>query len=85
MNSYMQMDDQIKEPMGVLFGNGNRLTAPEKRTGGFTPMAEERASNRSAALINTHELFFVAHYLDANDDPDYAMKVRGQCYRLEEG
>ena len=70
------MDDQIKEPKGVLFGNGNRLTDPEKRPAGFTQMAEERASNRSAVLINTHELFSVVQYLDANDDPDYAMKIR---------
>ena len=61
---------------GVLFGNGYRLLAPEKRQELFTDKCMTGAKRAGVSLIGTPDLFEPARYLVENDDKLYAERCR---------
>jgi len=65
MNIYedLQRDDVSTPAKGVLFGNGFRLTPPEKREIEFTEKCIIAARTQSVALIATSDLYLSARYM----------------------
>lgn len=69
--------EEIKEPaLGVLFGNGFRLTNPEVRECQFTEKCLLNAERLGVALVQTPNLFQVARYLKEQEDDVFAKKCR---------
>ncbi len=69
--------EEVKFPAkGVLFGNGYRLTHPEKRDIQFTEKCVSAATSSSTALVATSELFRAIQYLSAQPDENYALACR---------
>ena len=69
-------DDVAEHAQGVLFGNPQRLVAPDERTLTFTDKCLSSAKRNGFALILTHKMFESAAYLEANDDSEYAAACR---------
>ena len=61
---------------GILFGNPERLTAPDARGEAFTQKCLTAARRVGIALVRTPDLFEPARYLRENRDPDYAEACR---------
>jgi hypothetical protein len=61
---------------GVLFGNSERLVAPDNRGQAFTDKCMTAAKRAGIALVRTSDLFESARYLQENADPDYASQCR---------
>jgi hypothetical protein len=61
---------------GVLFGNAHRLSPLAERAEYFTDKCITAAKRNSTALVRTPDLFFVAQYLAARPDEDFARKCR---------
>jgi hypothetical protein len=71
----LQKDDVEKPATGILFGNGFRLTPPEKRPGQFTQKCLSSAK-RGTILIRTMDLYPVVKYLQQSHDETYAKQCR---------
>jgi hypothetical protein len=68
--------EEVEEPaLGILFGNGFRLTKPEDRAEQFTTKCLSSAK-RGTILIRTSDLYKVARYLSENKDDEYAKECR---------
>jgi hypothetical protein len=69
--------EEVSEPaIGILFGNGYRLTDPEKRQAQFTDKCIKNAERLNAILIKTTDLFSVAKYIREKNDRQFAKKCR---------
>ena len=69
--------EEISEPaIGVLFGNGFRLTAPEEREEQFTEKCIRNAKRVDAILVRTPDLFKVVKYIKDAGDKKFAGKCR---------
>jgi hypothetical protein len=60
----------------VLFGNGNRLTAPDQRGSQFTQKCIAAANGSNVALVATSELYDAVQYLLREGDIDFARTCR---------
>lgn len=65
--------EEIDTPAkGILFGNGFRFTAPEKRSEQFTQKCLTNAGRLGSALVRTTDLYPLAVYLlDHPEDDDF--------------
>lgn len=80
LNTNLQEDlqrEEVKEiATGILFGNGFRLTEPEKRAAQFTDKCQSTASKTGILLIDTTTLYEVSEYIRFSNDLDFAKKCR---------
>jgi len=72
----LQRADITKTAIGILFGNGFRLTEPNEREEVFTEKCINSAEIKRFILIRTPDLFRVAKYVKENSDEDFAKKCR---------
>ena len=78
-------DDVEEHAHGVLFGNPQRLVAPDERTETFTAKCTSSAERNRFALVLTHEMFRPSAYLEESGDADYAAKCRAALVNLRKG
>jgi hypothetical protein len=71
----LQKDDVQKPATGILFGNGFRLTPPEKRAEQFTQKCLASAK-RGTILIRTMDLYPIVRYIQQSHDEKYAKRCR---------
>ena len=80
LESNIQEDLQRKEvtnpAIGILFGNGFRITHPEKREEQFTEKCIKNAERVNAILVRTSDLFKAAKYIREYNDEKFAEKCR---------
>ena len=72
----LQKEDIEKPAIGILFGNGFRLTEPSKREEQFTTKCLNTAKAQNYILIRTSDLFLSAKYIRESGDQAYAKKCR---------
>lgn len=75
IQSDLQREEVEAPAIGILFGNGFRLTKPEDRSEQFTTKCLNSAK-RGTILIRTPDLYKVAKYLSENKDDEYAKACR---------
>jgi hypothetical protein len=69
-------EEVTEQAMGVLFGNGYRLTPPGEREETFTAKCFSSAKQHGVALVRTRDMFAPARYLQTQPDEDYARRCR---------
>ncbi|MFH0947374.1 MAG: hypothetical protein V1833_00020 [Elusimicrobiota bacterium] len=76
----IQEDLQRKEvenpAIGILFGNGFRLTKPSERAEQFTIKCINTAKSSNCVLVRTTDLFRVAKYIKESSDKNFAKSCR---------
>src|SRR3989344_385667 len=69
--------EEIENPaIGILFGNGFRLTKPLERTEQFTTKCINTAKSSNCVLVRTTDLFRVAKYAKESNDKNFAKSCR---------
>ena len=68
-------DEIEKRAVGILFGNGFRLTNPSERQEQFTDKCLELAKHQ-CALVKTTDLFQVVKYVRESGDDDFVKRCR---------
>lgn len=69
--------DEIETPaIGILFGNGFRLTKPSERLEQFTTKCMNTAKSSNCILIRSTDLFYVAKYIQESDNTKFASDCR---------
>jgi len=76
MNADFAREEVDEKAFGILFGNPNRLKAPDERQEWFTAKCIVGAKREGIALVKTPDLFEVVQYLMENNDTDYAKQCR---------
>ena len=82
---YLSKDDVTEPAKGILFGNGYRLTEPEKRECQFTEKCITGATQATIALVNTADLFPVVKYLKENSDTEFKKQCRKSLLNTTSG
>ena len=72
----LQREDITDPATGILFGNGFRITHPEKRAEQFTKKCIANADRSNTILVKTSDLFKVAKYIRESNDTNFAEKCR---------
>jgi len=72
----LERDDVEGPAVGVLFGNGFRLTEPTERECQFTDKCMKNAQRLGAVLVPTSELFRAARYVKESGDEGFARECR---------
>jgi hypothetical protein len=62
--------------IGILFGNGFRLTKPSERAEQFTTKCINTAKSSNCVLVRTTDLFRVAKYAKESKDKNFAKSCR---------
>ncbi len=69
--------EEIENPaIGILFGNGFRLTKPSEREEQFTTKCINTAKSLNCVLVRTIDLFRVAKYAKESKDENFAKNCR---------
>ncbi|USN94541.1 MAG: hypothetical protein H6791_02140 [Candidatus Nomurabacteria bacterium] len=69
--------DEVENPaVGILFGNGFRLTKPSERAEQFTTKCITTAKSSNCALVRTTDLFRVAKYIKESNNKVFAKSCR---------
>lgn len=69
--------DEVENPaIGILFGNGFRLTKPSERSEQFTTKCINTAKSSNCVLVRTTDLFHVAKYAKESKDENFAKNCR---------
>jgi len=69
--------DEVENPaIGILFGNGFRLTNPSERAEQFTTKCITTAKSSNCVLVRTTDLFRVAKYIKESRDEAFAKSCR---------
>lgn len=69
--------EEVENPaIGILFGNGFRLTKPSERTEQFTTKCINTAKSSNCILLKTVDLFRVAKYVRESKDEIFAKSCR---------
>ncbi|MBI1275067.1 hypothetical protein GC177_03745 [bacterium] len=76
INADFARDEIEDKAFGILFGNPQRLTDPNKRSLDFTNKCKISAERDKIALIKTPDLFKVAKYLAENTDDAFKAECR---------
>ena len=86
IEKFRQLESNIQEDLqrekvsnpatGILFGNGFRITCPEKREEQFTEKCIKNTERVNAILVRTSDLFKVAKYIRESNDEKFAEKCR---------
>jgi len=71
----LQKESVDKPAIGILFGNGFRLTAPKDRPTQFTEKCLSSAK-RGTVLIQTMDMYPVIRYIQETNDQDYMKQCR---------
>jgi len=71
----LQTENVDKPAIGILFGNGFRLTAPQDRQDQFTQKCLSSAK-RGTILIRTMDLYPVVRYIRETNDQEYMRLCR---------
>ena len=80
LNADFAREEVIEKAFGILFGNPERLTDPEKRKLDFTAKCKSGAEREKIALIKTTDLFAVVKYLNENDDEEFKKGCRNAIH-----
>lgn len=72
----LQRDEVENSAIGILFGNGFRLTKPSERTEQFTTKCINTAKSSNCVLIRTTDLFHAAKYAKESKDENFAKSCR---------
>ena len=72
----LQREEVAEAAIGILFGNGFRLTKPSERPEQFTDKCIGTAKTTNCVLIRTIDLFLVAKYLKESKDELFAKSCR---------
>jgi len=72
----LQRDEVDCPAIGILFGNGFRLTKPSIRVEQFTEKCIHTAESSNCILVRTPDLFRVAKYVQETGDTPFAEKCR---------
>lgn len=72
----LQREEVLEPAIGILFGNGYRLTDPEKRQEQFTVKCIKNVERLNVVLIRTVDLFSAAKYIRENNDRQFARECR---------
>lgn len=80
LNADFARDEVQEKAFGILFGNPQRLTYPEKRKLDFTQKCKIGAEREKIALVKTTDLFIVAKYLKENKNEKYKKACRNAIY-----
>ena len=62
--------------IGILFGNGFRLTNPQERAEQFTTKCLTAASSSNCTLVKTSDLFTIAKYISESNNDQFAFECR---------
>lgn len=86
IDKFRQLESNIQEDLGrkdveapaigILFGNGCRLTGLNERPEQFTDKCIKNTARLNAILIRTPDLFRVSKYLKTGKDENFAKKCR---------
>ena len=69
--------EEVENPaIGILFGNGFRLTKPSERAEQFTTKCINTAKSSNCVLARTVDLFRVAKYIEKSKDETFAKGCR---------
>ena len=69
--------DEVENPaIGILFGNGFRLTRPSERAEQFTTKCINTAKSSNCTLVRTIDLFRVAKYVKESKDENFTKSCR---------
>lgn len=69
--------EEVENPaIGILFGNGFRLTKPSERVEQFTTKCISTAKSLNCVLVRTPDLFRVAKYVKESKDESFAKSCR---------
>ncbi len=69
--------DEVENPaVGILFGNGFRLTKPYERAEQFTTKCINTAKSSNCVLVRTTDLFRVAKYVKESKNEKFAKNCR---------
>ncbi len=72
----LQRDEVENSAIGILFGNGFRLTKPSERVEQFTTKCINTAKSSNCALVRTTDLFRIAKYVKESKDETFAKSCR---------
>lgn len=72
----LEREDVTGPATGILFGNGFRITDPQKRLEQFTKKCITSSKGSNTILVRTSDLFEVAKYIRENKDRNFAKKCR---------
>jgi len=72
----LQRDEVENSAIGILFGNGFRLTKPSERAEQFTTKCINTAKSSNCVLVRTTDLFRVAKYAKESKDINFAKDCR---------
>jgi len=69
--------EEIENPaIGILFGNGFRLTKPSERAEQFTTKCINTAKSSNCVLVRTTDLFNIARYFKESNNKSFAKSCR---------
>lgn len=80
LNADFAREDIDEKAFGLLIGNSQRLLSPKERTLFFTKKCQTGAERDKIGLIKTVDLFYIARYLQENEDIEFAKKCREAVY-----
>jgi len=80
----LQREEIEKPAVGILFGNGFRLTKPSERAEQFTAKCINTAKSSNCVLVRTTDLFRVTKYIKESNDKTFAKSCR-DAIRLNMG
>lgn len=81
LNADFSREEVEEKAFGILFGNAERLTDPDKRTLDFTDKCKSGADREKIALVKTTDLYFVAKYLNENKDKKFEKECRDAIHK----
>ena len=72
----LEKDEISEAAIGILFGNGFRMTSPEEREPQFTEKCIKNARRLGTILITTPDLYRAAKYIKESGDSKFATECR---------
>ncbi|SFH46369.1 hypothetical protein [Pedobacter insulae] len=76
LNADFEKDSVEERASGLLFGNPQRLQAPNERSLSFTQKCQTGAKREQIGLVKTADLFDVCKYIVESKDKDFAKRCR---------
>ncbi|WNI38177.1 hypothetical protein [Chryseobacterium sp. SG20098] len=76
LNADFEKENVKEKAYGLLFGNAQRLIAPNERKLSFTAKCLTGAKREKIGLIKTEDLFRICRIIQENNDSEYAAQCR---------
>lgn len=80
LNADFAREEITEKAFGILFGNAERLTEPNKRTLDFTQKCIIGANREKIALVKTIDLFNVVKYVRDSGDENFKKQCRNAIH-----